>query len=133
MTSRLDNPVGKAVLPASYNMIGRDPELIKEDPPHIHNAASWVFQVENAQRAFKTLRDKTRLFEIRFEALVENPNQALKDIHQFLDLSHAQFKSVDNVDRNRAQNTIYIKEDVNDVWRICSQLARRLGYERPDI
>lgn len=48
LTSRMDNPIGRAVLPAAYRHVGRDPERIGADPVWLHNAASWTYQLGHA-------------------------------------------------------------------------------------
>jgi hypothetical protein len=43
MTSRLNNPVGAAALPAAYRYSNRDPAQIRADEPYLHNVYAWNF------------------------------------------------------------------------------------------
>ena len=61
MTSRMNTQMGAACLKAAYVHIGRPLERLKLDSEHIHNAASWAYQVDVALDAIAVSEDNRKL------------------------------------------------------------------------
>ncbi len=130
MTSRLDNPIGAVALPAAYDYIGRSRGKIGTDPIHIHNAASWAYQVDIALSALETISDANRNYLIKFENLCDNPAATLEELNCFLGLNNAFANTHVSIDRDRLKQEINDPEQAVQVWNICGDIAKRLGYER---
>ncbi len=82
MTSRLDNLIGQAALPAAYRHLGRDLEAMASDDVHIHNAVSWLFQVQIALESIDTLPESRRLL-LHFEDICAAPAAARRRCSAF--------------------------------------------------
>lgn len=130
VTSRLDNPVGKATLQAAYDWLHwhHKPE---EDEEHIHNAASWAFQVSQVTRLGRVLGSGHYL-ELRYEDLCQNGQDASNQLAEFLDLSPTTTSISQNVDHNRCRRWKSNDRRIDDVWSICRETATLLGYQVKD-
>src|SRR6516165_1025666 len=84
ITSRLDNPVGRAVLPAAYDACGLDPDNIERDEPYIHNAVSWVYQVGGTVGTLRSVPPAQGCLQCRYEEVCAAPNEAQKRLAAFL-------------------------------------------------
>ncbi len=123
MTSRMDNPVGRATLSMAYAALGweRDPAA---DPDHIRNAASWWLQVGAMQRHAST--PGICCLELRYEDLCMQPQAAADRIAAYLDIpKHTVFVQVDE-DRRCSWNAGDAR--AAEVWRICGDVAAGYGY-----
>jgi len=127
MTSRLDNPIGASVLPAAYKAIGRAQEAIFTDEPYLHNAVTWAYQVGGACRV---LDARGELYHtLRYEDVCANPNQAR---HAIMDFIGSNERNSDDlmIDRGRMNDIDSTDNRLEPVWKICSEVAFRLGYLR---
>ncbi len=145
MTSRLDNPIGAVALPAAYDYIGRSQKKMGTDPIHIHNAASWVYQVDIALSALETISDTNRNCLIKFENLCDDPAVTLEELKCFLGLKRALFEQLKyfvglnnafasthiSIDKERLKREVNDPEQAAQVWGICGDIAKRLDYKWP--
>jgi hypothetical protein len=129
MTSRLGNRIGAAALPAAYEHIGRSAEQIQSDPVHVHNAASWVYQVDSALNALDEIVDSNCKHLIKFESLCNETANTMEDLKQFLDVKATMARQQIDIDIDRLKLGSQNKNDAAEVWNICGNLATKLGYQ----
>jgi hypothetical protein len=125
ITSRLDNPIGRAVLPAAYRACGLNPDNIELDEPYIHNAVSWAYQVGSVLGTLQSVRGCLRF---RYEEICTSPDEAQKRLTAFLGAA-APITDPPEIDARRTG--YYRAEDdrAKKIWSICGRLAFELGYE----
>ena len=128
ITSRLDNPVGRAVLPAAYRACGFDPDNIELDEPYIHNAVSWAYQVGSVLGTLQSVPPAQGCLRFRYEEICTSPDEAQKRLTAFLGAA-APITDPPEIDARRTG--YYRAEDdrVKKIWSICGGLAFELGYE----
>ncbi len=125
MTSRMTNPIGKAILLAAYQALGmnQDPAT---DPPHMHNAVSWWFQLERMQALKRQYPHQ--ILEVCYEDLCDRTNTATGQLCAALELKQRPTElSVDTARRRRWQPG---DQRAEDVWRVCGELAALYGYKK---
>lgn len=130
VTSRMDNPVGKATLLAAYRWLkwDRDPQA---DADHIRNAASWAYQVEHVTQFGRSL-ESGRFLEIRYEDLCNDPQHESNRIANFLDRSTVDSRISQFVDNSRRRNWSDDDERLSEVWAVCRKTAALLNYQFPE-
>lgn len=123
MTSRITNPVGKALLEQAYRTLGRlhPPE---DDPPHLRNAVSWWYQLREMQRVRECY--SARIIELRFEDLCDHPERITHKLMRELDLPSRPFAL--EVDSSRRRRWSPGDERIGEVWELCGPLAETYGY-----
>lgn len=142
MTSRLDNPVGRSVLKASYRDIGRPVEMIETDEYWQHNAVSWLYQVRRVMRQGRDLMSPGDYMEQGFEDFCTAPEDGLARIVEFLCRDRGQPlksdespKIADYIDPVRAggeARDAMTDSDAREpwIWSLCGPAAEELGYDR---
>ena len=129
MTSRLKNPIGDVVLPLAYQYAGRDPADIQEDQTHLHNAYSWNFQVSRLISYGREVLGSKQYLEVKFENIMDNPNDVLKEISSFIGISGLVENTTLEVDPQRIKGIDMGSEEARQVWEICGNTAKLLGSD----
>jgi hypothetical protein len=130
MTSRLDNPVGAATLPAAYRYCGRDVALIATDAPYVHNACSWNFQVGRVLRYGREVLGADRYRELAYENVCIDPAGAAGALRSFLGGADERRGASIAVDVARANAWDPHDPRVDLVWSLCGETASLLDYTR---
>jgi hypothetical protein len=128
MTSRLENPVGRVVLPAAYRACGLDPDNIERDEPYIHNAVTWVYQVGGVLDSLRSMSLTEGWLQFRYEEICADPTEAQKRLSAFLGTA-APLKAPPEIDISRAGDFRTDDSKTEKIWSICGGLAFELGYE----
>ena len=128
MTSRLDNPVGRAVLPAAYRACGLDPDNIERDEPYIRNAVTWAYQVRGVLDTLRSLSPTECWLQFRYEEICANPVEAQKGLAAFLGTA-APMADPPEIDLGRIGDASGDRGSSEKIWSICGGLAFELGYE----
>ncbi|WP_411869088.1 sulfotransferase family protein [Vulcanococcus limneticus] len=123
MTSRTSNPVGKALLEQAYSALGRR-QSPEEDPPHLRNAVSWWYQLQEIQRVRQQY--PARLLELRYEDLCDQPQATTHGLMQALGLPSRPVGLTVDPSRRRRWNAG--DERIDQVWALCGSLAEIYGY-----
>lgn len=127
MTSRMDNRIGNAVLPAAYRSCGLDPGAIQQDEPYIHNAVTWSFQVGGAIDNLRTMKPATLV--LRYEDVCASPVQAQSRLAQFLGIDAPPQALPLEPDKSRMNQSVEPDARAQRIWLICREPAQALGYE----
>jgi len=127
MTSRLDNPVGRVVLPAAYLACGLDLARMEDDEPYIHNAVTWAYQIDMVLAAWRAMSSPERRLQLRYEEVCAAPAKAQRQLSDFLGGVAATAGSP-AIDCSRIGDT-RIDARAERVRAICGRLAGELGYE----
>jgi hypothetical protein len=130
MTSRLDNPVGVAVLAAAYRALGRDPAAIAGDDVPTHNAISWNFQVRAVLDALDARPPGVRVLQLRYEDVCADVPRALARIAAFLGRPVPVSAALPHIDASRTNAGAVADPRADAVWALCAATATRLGYGR---
>ena len=130
-TSRMDNPVGQAVLPAAYRACGMDPDAIPGDEPYLHNAASWQFQVGGVSAVLQGIAGEGRALQLRYEDVCADPAGAQRRLAGFLGLPAPGGTIAAGIDLARMKPAEACDGRAEQVWSICGSTAATLGYGRP--
>jgi hypothetical protein len=128
MTSRLDNPVGRAVLPAAYRACGLEPDNLERDEPYIHNAATWAYQVGGVLDTLRSLSPTEGWLQFRYEEICANPVKAQKRLAAFLGTA-SPMTGPPEIDVSRTGDCRADDSKIEKIWSICGGLALELGYE----
>jgi len=128
VTSRLDNPVGRAVLPAAYRACGLDPDNIERDEPYIHNAVTWAYQVGGVLDTLRSMSLTEGWLQFRYEEICANPAEAQKRLTAFLG-TDAPMRGPPDIDVSRTGDFRADARKTERIWAICGGLAFELGYE----
>ncbi|MBD8524876.1 sulfotransferase [Pseudomarimonas arenosa] len=125
-TSRLDNPVGAAVLRCAYAKLGFKHHPAS-DPDHVKNAISWEYQVSQALDQCADLSDQQHML-VRYEDLCEQPQIQADRVARFLGCAprHTGIGAI--IEESRRRQWQDGDERVSDVNQICGGTAERLGY-----
>lgn len=129
MTSRTDNLVGRAVLKAAYKHVGLEPAEIAHDEAYIHNARSWVFQIDTAMGFARSHLTDLQYLEVRYEDLCLEPKKIQNTILEFLDIG-LRLDDIPSIDYERTHYFELNDPRVVEVWELCKNAAEKLGYER---
>ena len=129
-TSRMDNPIGRAVLPAAYRACGMDPDAIPGDEPYLHNAASWRFQVGGVLAVLEGMAGEGRALQVRYEDVCADPSDVQRRIAAFLGLPLPGGTIAAGVDLARTNPAAASDPRGHEVWSICRETAVALGYSR---
>jgi Sulfotransferase family len=84
MTARLDNEIGRALLPVAYGHVGRRIDAILQDSPAEHMAFTTVHQVEMVIQFLRRL-PPARYLTVRFEDLLRKPRATEERVIAWLD------------------------------------------------
>lgn len=123
MTSRLNNPIGRATLDAAYQHLAlqTSPE---EDESWWHNAVSWRFQLELMQSAKQIFPG--RIIELRFEDLCAQPYLCMDRLHAQFGLKSQVFELP--LQTARLGGWEYGDVRVERLWELCGELAGTYEY-----
>jgi len=130
MTSSLGNEVGAVALPAAYRYASRDAGQLATDPPYLHNAYAWNFQVSRIVRYARNVLGPTRYLEIRYEDLCAEPDYVLALAHSYLGCGDRRTATSIQVDLSRAGGWDPRDPRLQIIWDICGETAALLGYTR---
>jgi hypothetical protein len=83
MTSRLDNQIGQAVLPAAYRHCGRPVDAVLDDAPEMRMAVGTRHQLECALDFLERL-PPGRCLQVRFEDLLVDPIAAVGPVSAWI-------------------------------------------------
>ena len=127
MTSRLNNPIGRATLRAAFAALGVD-----GDPTNAQaywcNAVSWWYQLEQLQRC-KTVTSARgqRWIELRYEDICSDPQREANRLADQLDLPRKPVAvPVDPLRHQRPNNQ---DPRAAQVWEVCGPIAAAYGYD----
>ena len=129
MTSRMNNPVGRAVIKAAYAMMGRDEADIAKDPEYLHNAITWLYQVKRVTDFAHNELPPEQYLEIRYEDLCQNPMLTGRLLMDFLGFDNAKEVPLPKIDLNRMRNYEPSDPRAEEVWALCRDTALKFGYE----
>jgi len=127
MTSRMNNPIGRAVLSAAYSCLGRSIDDIRCDEDYLRNAITWDYQLRQAMDFAQTDLPKDQYLEVRYEDICADPQGSADAIQKFLGFQAVKI-NLPNIDTARTGD--YASDDprIAKVWDICGETAQRLGY-----
>jgi hypothetical protein len=129
MTSRPNNPIGDAVLAAAYARLGWNGDPANA-PEHLRNAASWLYQVGEAQAFFRGFPVQRGL-TVRYESLCDEPEATSALIARFIGVQGR--KIALEVDEARRRTWCSGDPRVDEVWSICGDAAQVYGYRVDDL
>jgi hypothetical protein len=129
MTSRLDNPVGRATLSAAYRAFHLDPSQIEHDEPYVHNAVTWAFQMRGVLDALRVAPPGKGYLQLRYEEVCADPAEARRALAAFLGVAAAH-GAPPEIDHARAGTEPRVDARADRIWAICGAQATELGYER---
>lgn len=132
VTSRLGHSIGNAALPAAYKYCGFSAQAIQHDPVHMHNAASWAYQVNLAATALKMGGAAERTLLVKFEDLCESPTATVIQISEFLGIDLSDGKYAPDIDADRLKTDKIDSHAAAEVWKICGSVAKQFGYRGPN-
>jgi hypothetical protein len=127
LTSRMDNPIGRAVLRAAYRARGLEPDRIGRDEPYFHNAVSWDFQLRTATGILNAT--ETPALMLRYEDVCADPHGAQARIAHYLGLPPPSTAQSSITDESRTNEAASVDPRAQRVWSICRETASGLGYE----
>ncbi len=129
MTSRHNNPIGRAVLQGAYREIGRNPKNIKSDPEYYHNAVTWLYQVRRVHEYAMYNLSAENYHLVKFEDLMDKPLETSKKLSRFITGRVNEFVRP-AVDGDRAPKAVDLDgPEAEEVWKICGAVAMDIGYE----
>ncbi len=128
LTSRMDNPVGRAVLPAAYRHVGRDPGRIDGDPVWLHNAASWTYQVGHVL-ACRAEQPERRWLQLSYEELCADLAAVASRLAAFAGSASPGEALIDPA---RTGPPVVLDAVSEAIWSLCGPVAGRLGYAYED-
>ena len=129
MTSRANNPVGRAVLEAAYAMLGRDETEIAADPEYMHNAITWLYQVSRVADFARSQLPPEQYLEVRYEDLCQDPAHVGRLVMDFIGFDNTKKFTLPKIDYNRMRNYDPFDSRVEEVWALCGDTAAKFGYE----
>ena len=126
MTGRVDNQIGRAVIPAGYDHAGRARALIHDDSPAVRMAVTTAHQLDLACEHLPP--DRTRV--VRFESVLATPDLVTDDLSQWLQRKRGRqlLSTVVDLDRARSPALAYPPGVVAEVRAFLQPLRQRLGY-----
>ena len=129
MTSRLDNPIGRAVLPAAYQAYGFELEKIECDEPYFHNLITWTYQVQQAYEILGNRARPDRILHLRYEDICDNPADVQDRVVDFLGLTPPKIDCAIKINPERINELPDYDPNIEKAWLICGEVASRFGYE----
>jgi len=129
MTSRTDNPIGRAVLAAAYKACGFDPENIDRDEPYIHNVLTWTYQVQQAYDVLNSMVRPGRMLYLRYEDICDSASAVRDRMSGFLGLGTAGTTCPVEIHPERITAMPEHTPETAQAWSISGEVATRLGYE----
>ena len=136
MTARLDNEIGRALLPVAYRHVGRRIDAILQDSPAEHMAFTTMHQVETVIQFLRRL-PPARHFTVRFEDLLGKPRETEERVTAWLDDVALGLRTPvrpspleREIDLHRAAHPVVAYPEVvqRHVAALLEPLRRQLGY-----
>lgn len=127
LTSRMSNPIGRAVLNAAYIYAGLDPKLINKHEEYMHNAISWLYQVNGAIEFTRHHLESDKFIEIHFEDFYRDIRSVIDKLNKFLNLCVAD--EIADINNSRIKKWEAMDPRAKIIWDICANTAKKLGYE----
>ncbi len=126
MTSRLNNPIGRATLNAAYRALGRNSDPAA-DPGYWHNAVSWWYQLQQLQKWREASgSSETQWIELRYEDVCQRPQTAADELAQRLGIPSKPVCLP--VSPTRQRRWQIGDPSAQQVWDLCGPIARHYGY-----
>lgn len=129
VTSRMSNPIGKAVLENAYSRYGRDIAHLDSDETWLRNAYSYKYQLENIVDYSRRHLNENNFLEIKFEDLVEIPRKISGQIAEFLDIDLVEDKLLKNIESNRIGEWSTDDKKARQIWSLCKDVAVEMKYK----
>jgi len=130
MTSRMNNPIGAAVLNAAYRASERNIEQISADENYLHNAITWDYQVRQAIEYCRSSLASNQYLILHYEEFCAKPDRVISRIQAFLGTEVKRIDGLD-IDLKRARSFDISDPRIPEVWNICQNTAEQLGYHEP--
>ncbi|WP_376695245.1 sulfotransferase family protein [Wenzhouxiangella sp. EGI_FJ10305] len=130
MTSRMNNPVGRATLLRAYSDLDwqEDPAT---DSDYRRNLASWKFQMEKVRELRPKLAN--RYLQVRYEDLCSNPYKAREEIVDFLNINQSTGEEgLPKINVKRMVPCDIDDRRAKEVWDYCRETAAEFGYYSRD-
>jgi hypothetical protein len=126
ITGRVDNQIGRAVIPPGYDHVGRPRAHIHDDAGAMRMAVTTVHQLDLAL----THLPGDRTCVVRFETMLAEPNQVIAEVARWLGKDATGCRLAATVDPARAENPVqkYPAEVEAEVQDFLLPLRRKLGY-----
>ncbi len=128
LTSRMNNPIGRAVLKSAYEHAGLELKPPGKNRAYMQNAISWRYQVETVTEFARKNLNSDQYLEIRFEDFCEDPDTVQKKLLQFIG-TEQDFPRLANVEQGRLRKYKSSDHRVGEVWDLCKETALKLGYK----
>ena len=131
MTARLDNHIGRITLPLAYDWAGRNRASILQDAPEKHMAYTTLHQMSVAEEFLENF-DVQRKYVLHFESLLENPDEAIDGVCDWLGVAPLGSSAKESVDlsRTNAESLLEKPSFVIEIETILHHLRVRLGYDK---
>jgi hypothetical protein len=129
MTARLDNEIGRVTLPSAYVTLGRPIPHIFSDGEGIHMALTTIHQLSLARKSLASIASD-RIYTVRFEELIHNPELQLTYLARWLDRPIASNLICTEIDRQRATTdfSFYSKEQTTAINILLRDTRLAHGY-----
>jgi hypothetical protein len=126
MTGRVDNQIGRAVIPHGYDYVGRVRSLIHSDSVPMRMAVTTVHQLAIAFAYLPA--DRTHV--VHFESVIEAPDMVTDEVSKWFDRKKIGHQLATKADRGRAENppVKYSAEVETEVRKFLTPLRLRLNY-----
>ena len=128
MTSRYNNPIGRAVLRGAYHDIRRNPKNIASDPEYFHNAVTWLYQVKRVHEFAMDNLSADNYHLVKFEDMMNEPLETSRKLTRFMAGVANDFVRP-AVDNDRASSVDLSDPAIDEVWSICGAVAADIGYQ----
>jgi len=129
MSARLDNEIGRTLLPLAYDSAKIPRETIFKDTPTMHMAHVTAHQI-NLLMEFKSSVPENHWLEISFENLMTEPKDILNKFAEFCGLEIVSNNIFQNIDQKRALGSMneFSKEEIERVQEILKPSRLAMGY-----
>jgi len=129
ITSRLDNEIGRTLLPLAYDFAKLPRETIFKDVPSVHMAHGTAHQI-NLTMTFKSSIPENHWHEINFENIMTGSKNILDKFADFCGheiISESVFQTIDKKQAFGSKNE-FSREIINNVEKILSPSRKALCY-----
>lgn len=129
MTARIDNEIGRSVLPAAYAFTGASPGDIIDDEAALMMARTTAYQTSLLENSIDRKKVE-QVLSLRFEDVITHPEESLAELCRFLNNEPVSQLIVDAVNPKRAQKVAmeFHPELISRVEKIVAPARAALGY-----
>lgn len=127
LTSRTNNRLGEAVLPAAYRWVGLSDAQLRAHEDHMRNAVSWLYQVDGVTRFARRRLSSAQYLELRYEDICNDPHAVIRRLVAFTGAATERVESP-GIDAARMRSFRPPDSRVGEVWGLCRHVATTLGY-----